>query len=129
MAYDFAAVSDKIFALQTKASIIEAKAKAQVDPIKAEIAELEQELILAMQDSGLTSIKGKKSSAEIKEPVRIGIKDFAEFEKFVYRRKALHLFERRISSKAYNELKDSLGGKSVPGLSEFVQTKINIKKA
>ena len=129
MAYDFAAVSDKIFALQTKAGIIEAKAKAQVDPIKKEIAELEQELILAMQDSGLTSIKGKKSAAEIKEPVRIGIKDFTEFEKFVYRRKALHLFERRISSKAYNELKDALGGKPVPGLSEFVQTKINVKKA
>lgn len=129
MAYDFAAVSDKIFALQTKVDSINAKAKAQTDPIEKEIADLEQELMLAMQDAGLKTIKGAKSAADIKESIRIGFQDFAEFSKFARRKDALHLFQRRISVPAYNELKDSLGGKPIPGLSEFVQTKISVKKA
>ncbi len=77
----------------------------------------------------MKSFKGNKSVAEVKTTLRVSIKDFTELEKFVIRKKALHLFERRISSTAYKELKESLGGKALPGLSEFDQARLTVKKA
>lgn len=129
MAFDFAALCDKIFDLQAKVDKVETKAKLDVKDWKLEIDTLEQQLMLAMADGGLTMIKGKKAKAEVKESLRVSIKDFEILSTFLIRKKWLHLFERRISTKAYEEAKQSLGGKEIPGLSEFIQQRLNVTKA
>ena len=129
MAFDFAALCDKIFDLQAKVDKVETKAKLDVKDWKLEIDTFEQQLILAMADGGLTMIKGKKAKAEIKESLRVSIKDFELLSTFLIRKKWLHLFERRISVKAYEEAKQSLGSKEIPGLSEFLQQRLNVTKA
>ena len=129
MTFNFAEVSDQIQVLQEKIAVIEAAAKAKTSPLQEQVKDLEQQLTLAMQDAGLEEIRGKKSVAKITKKLRIGIADYAKLEAFVIRNKALQLFERRISSKAYTELKESLGNKPIPGLSEFRQPDISVKAA
>lgn len=129
MTFDFANTADEILDLQDKVDKIEAKAAAQTKDFKARIKELEELLLAALQDADMKSFTGKKSVAEVKESLRISIKDFEELEKFIIRKKALNLFERRISSTAYKEQKELLGGKPIPGLSEFTQARLNVKKA
>jgi|LSQX01.1.fsa_nt_gb hypothetical protein len=129
MSYNFSETADRIAELQRKTKEIEAAAAAKCEPLKDEIKVLEQELMLAMQDAGLSLIKGKSSEAKLGEELRIGFQDFEEFSKFAKRKDALHLFQRRISVAAYRELKESLGNKPIPGLSEFMQPKLNVKSA
>ena len=129
MAFNFADVSDQIQALQEEISVIETAAGSKTKPLKEKVKELEQQLLLAMQDAGLKVFKGQRSEAKITEKLRISISDFAALETFVLRKKALQLFERRISSKAYTELKENLGNKPLPGLSEFLQPNISVNAA
>ena len=129
MTFDFAGIADEIVELREKVDAIMAKAAAQTKDSTARIKELEDLLLAALQDADMTSFKGKKSVAEVKTSLQVGISDFEALEKFVNRKKALHLFQRRISVTAYRELKDQGGDKPIPGLSEFMQAKLHVKKA
>lgn len=130
MAFDFSTLCDEIFTLQSKVDKINAKAKADTKGLEAEIAIKEQELFQAMEANGnLLGVKGKKSKAEIKETLRISFGDFDKMSTFILREKALYLFERRISVKAYEELKAKKGNKPLPGFTEFTQRKLNVSKA
>ncbi|HRO59387.1 MAG TPA: hypothetical protein PKZ27_02935 [Rhodocyclaceae bacterium] len=127
MSFDFGGTADRIVELQGKIGAIMAAASEKTKAMAAEVKDLEETLFLAMRDSGLTTIKGVNAEASVKETMRVSIADYEALEKFIIRKKALHLFERRISTKAYNEIKDSLGNKPVPGLSEFLQPRISVK--
>lgn len=127
MSFNFSEVADRIVDLESQIHEIESAAAAKTKDLKQQVKDLEEQLQLAMIDAGVKQIKGAKSEAKIDERLRVGFQDFEAFEKFCLRKKALHLFERRIASTAYREMKDSLGGKPVPGLSEFIQTKVNVK--
>ena len=129
MAFDFVKTADRIFELQQQVDQIKAAAKAKTSGMEAEIKDLEERLMLAMNDAGMTKVEGKHSVAEVKTKLRVSIGDFEKLAAFVYRNKLLHLFERRIGIKAYEELKESKGGKDIPGLNEFNQPIITVKKA
>ena len=106
-----------------------AEASAVVDRLDAERRALEDELINRMDEAGTDIVRGDSATISISENIRPQLQDWDTFNKFVLRKKALHLFERRISSTAYKELKESLGGKALPGLSEFDQARLTVKKA
>ncbi len=126
MSVNLSELSDQIAALQEKISKIETAAKAKVAPLKEEVEDLEVQLFLAMEDAGVSEIKGKKSKAVIKESLRVNFEDPEAFFNFCIRKKALHLFERRIAVNAYREMKESLGNKPVPGLREFTHAKLKV---
>lgn len=125
MSLNLGQLADEIYAKNAAL----ASANAVVKGIEAEKRELENTLLAAMQDAGTDIIRGSDATVSISEVVRPQLKDFDLFAKFVLRKKALHLFERRIASSAYKELKDELGGKPIPGVDEFTQTRLNIRKA
>src|SRR5690606_37090522 len=125
MTINFGALADSLYEKNEEIS----QANAKVEELKREKREREDTLILAMQDAGTNIVRGNKASVSISEVSRPQIQDFDAFEKFVLRRKALHLFERRIASTAYRELKDQLGGKPIPGLTEFNQVRLNVRRA
>lgn len=131
MSFDFGGTIDKIQDLEDKANVIMTAASSKAKPFSEEAAQLKELLEAAMRDANLGEAKGTKSSAKAKisETLRLSIDDWASLEPFVYRKKLLHLFERRISTKAYAELKDSLGNKAVPGIKEFLQARLSITKA
>gem|GEM_PF-3214294 len=123
-------ISDLCEAINTKQKAIDKLNEAtelKVAPLKLEIATLETQLVSLMHEAGMKVFKGDKAMAEIKISIRAQFDDFDKFAQFVYRNKALHLFERRIGQKAYTELKDTRGGKEIPGLKEFKQEKLTVK--
>lgn len=124
MSYNFGATADKLY---KKAQDL-AKANAKVKDLENEQREIQNELLAAMNDAGTGIIRGKFATVSISETTRASIADFEAFEKFVLRHKALQLFERRVSSTAYREMRDTLGGKEIPGLSEFTQQRLNVRK-
>ena len=131
MAFDFGTTIDKIQELDEKASVIMTAAASKAKPFSDEAAQLKELLEAAMNDANLAEVKGPKSGAKAKisETLRVSIEDYSALEQLVYRKKLLHLFERRVSTKAYAELKASLGNKPVPGLKEFLQARLSITKA
>lgn len=126
MSVNLSELSDQIAALQEKVDKIKTAAKAKTGPLEEQIAGLEEQLFLAMEDAGVSEIKSKKSKADIKESLRVNFDDPETFFNFCIRNKALHLFERRIAINAYREMKESLGNKPVPGLREFTQKKLKV---
>lgn len=129
MTFDFVGTADRIVEIQAKIDAIEAKAAAQTKDLKQEVKDLTELLQAAMDSAEMKALKGKHSEAKLERRLRVGIGDYETFEKFCIRKKALHLFERRISTTAYREMKESLGGKPVPGLSEYLQPKVTVKPA
>lgn len=118
-------LGDSIYTLQQRIS----EAAARVKDLESEKRAIETQLMLAMQDAGTDIVRGDIATISISETIRPQIQDYDALTRFILRRKALHLFERRISSTAYREMKDSLGGKGIPGLTEFVQARLNIRRA
>lgn len=129
MSFDFATAAAEINALRDKVDKIHAVADAKTKPLEDAIKLKEEALQQAMESAGLKEFTDGKSVAEIRSSLRVGIKDYSAFEQFIYRKKALHLLERRVGIVAYREMKESLGGKPVPGTSEFNQTKLVVKRS
>jgi hypothetical protein len=128
MSTDFGALCDTIATKQAAIDKANLKHKEKMKPLEAEVEDLEQELLVAMKEAKLLSVTGRQGEATIKEKTRVSFADFAVFAELVYRKKLAHLFERRISVKAYEELKKSMGNKPVPGLSEYVQETLSVTK-
>jgi len=124
MAANLGALADAIYSKGEEVS----QANAKVKELETEKRALEERLLNEMREAGTDIVRGATVTVSISETVRPQLADWGDFERFVLRKKALQLFERRISSKAYNELKDSQGGKAVPGVTEFVQTRLNIRR-
>lgn len=120
-------LGDLADALYTKNEEL-AKLNAKVKLADAERIQLQNEVMAALDDAGTTTAKGKRASVSLGETSRFNIADFDLLSTFLIRKKALHLFERRISSKAASEMIESLGGKPIPGLSIFTQRRINVSK-
>lgn len=69
--------------------------------------------------------RGQLATGSIKESIVPTIKDFVDTSKFIYRHKAIHLMETRISAKAYREFLKERGG--VPGLEPFTRRDLNVQ--
>lgn len=124
MSVNLGELGDRIFSKSAEIAAIDAQRKE----LEQEKRELENELLAAMQAAGTDIVRGTLATVSISESVKPQIADIEKLYQFVLRKKALHLFERRISATAYRELKDQLGDKPIPGLSEFTVTKLNVRK-
>lgn len=124
MAINLGALGDSIYDKADEIVLANAKVKA----LEVEKRGLEERLLNEMTAAGTAIVRGVKSTVTITESVRPQIADFEAFEKFVLRKKALYLFERRVAAVAYREMKESMKGKAVPGISEFVQQKLSVRK-
>lgn len=117
-------MADKIYALSGEIAKIEAQ-KKEVEEAKRD---LENQLIAAMGEAGTDIVRGETASCSLSESVRPQIADFEALTKFIKRTGDFQLFEKRIGANAYREVKERLGNKPVPGLTEFTQTKLSVRK-
>lgn len=127
MTLDLGGLADDIAKKQVAISKIMLAAATKAKPFTDDIKVLEEQLQLAMMDSGVVKIEGKVGVAEIKTAIRVGFADWEEFITFAKKHNALHLFPRSIGVVAYRELKELRKGKPIPGLSEYEQTSLNVK--
>jgi len=124
MSENLGELGDLIYAKSAEIATIDAQRKE----LDSERTALENRLIAAMQAAGTDTARGKVAAVSISISPKPKIDDIEALYSFVLRKKALHLFERRIAATAYREMKDQLG-KPIPGLSEFNVTRLNVRKA
>lgn len=124
MATNLGELGDRIFRKQAEITAAEARRKE----LDQEKRDMENELLEAMTKAGTSTVRGQLANISISESIKPQIVDLDKLYQFVLRKKALHLFERRISTTAYREMREQLGNKPLPGLSEFTVTKLNVRK-
>lgn len=105
-----------------------AAANARVKELEGEKTQLETKLLQSMKSAGTDIVRGDTATVSISETVRPKIDDFEAFASFVLRKKAIHLFERRVAANAYREMKESLNNKPIPGISEFTHERLNVRR-
>lgn len=76
-------------------------------------------LLAAMQAEGMDVVKVDRFSAKVEEKKRPHVLDWEAFYTFVRRSGDLQLFERRVSSKAFQEILESRRGKELPGVTTY----------
>jgi chromosome segregation ATPase len=124
MTMNFGERCDALYELREKI----AEAQSKVDALEKQKREMEDDLLAAMTEAGTDLVRGQRATASITETVVPQIADMEAFGQFVLRKKALHLFQRRIAATAYRELKESLAGKPVPGVNEFTKISLSLRK-
>lgn len=103
------------------------QAQHAVDEMQKLRKKREDRILQYMGETGLTLMRGSKATVSASETIRASFSDYDEAIKFIKRKGWWHLFERRISSKAYAEARQALG-KPIPGLLEYKQTRLNVRK-
>jgi len=96
----------------------------QIRSINQDLEALKLAIIEKLDDSKLDMGRGHLATAAIQERVVPTLKDFESFERFVYRHKALHLMETRISAKAFREMLEERG--EVPGVEPFTRRDLSV---
>lgn len=97
----------------------------QVNQLKAQMAELENELIAEMDRQGVTKSTGGAATVSISTTVRPSVEDWDAFYAYIHRHKYYHLLERRPSVSGCNELLETKG--KIPGVVPYTQRKLNIR--
>lgn len=124
MAVDFGGLCDSLYKKNEEIDRVNERLKVLAGEKRA----IEDELMAAMVDANTDVTRGKKATVSISTTIRPQLKDMDALAPFVYRNKAIHLFERRIAAVSYREMIALRKGKPIPGIDEFPQTRLNIRK-
>ena len=76
-------------------------------------------LLTAMQAEGMDVVKVDGFSAKVELKKRPHVLDWDTFYAFLRRTGDLQLFERRVSSKAFQEILEARNGKELPGVTTY----------
>lgn len=82
----------------------------------------------AMAEQGTDIVRKEGFTVTNVEKHRPNVVDWDAFYAYVKRTGALHLLERRVSSKAYSEVLESRKGKDVPGVNDFTYQQLQIRR-
>jgi hypothetical protein len=87
-------------------------------------SELEMKLIGEMTSEGLSLARTDYGTVSVTKEDVASVKDWAEFEEYIYENRALHLLQRRASNPAY---RDELAVKGkVPGVETFTKVSLSL---
>lgn len=102
------------------------KAEKVVRDLKRSRALLEGKLLQKFKREDIDGCRGKRGAARVLIARFPSIKDRSKFDKYVFKHRALDLFQNRISARAYQARLDE--GEAVPGVSVYERTSISIRK-
>jgi hypothetical protein len=86
------------------------------------------ELQAAMVAQGTDIARKEGFTVTNKDKERPNVVDWEAFYGYVKRSGNLHLFERRVSSKAFSEIMESRKGKDMPGVNVFQYQQLQIRR-
>ncbi len=112
---------DALYALREKKRGLEAQAKE----VEAEAAEIEARLMETLDAQGLAKATGSKASVSTTSTIAANVLDWDSFLAYVYKNKAGHLLQRRVSDPSWREAVELKG--SVPGTEPFVKKRLNLR--
>ena len=114
---------DKIFSLRKKKLELEAAVK----DVEGQIADLDSEVMEALEASGLDKTSTKSGTVSLSTSTVAQVTDWDAFYTYIYKNKFGHLLQRRVSDPAWRELMEQ--GKKVPGTTGFTKKKLNYRVA
>lgn len=89
---------------------------------------VEQELFAALNAAGgLNGATGSGLTVSVVTSIVPNVRNWDEFERYVHRHKAFHLFERRVHTKAWREETDHLK-EPVPGTEPYERKRLNVRQ-
>jgi hypothetical protein len=117
-----AAMADRLYKLKA----LKAEAQAKLDAIDDERKAIEAELINRLPKDDSTGVQGKvaRVSLIIKDVPQV--EDWVKVYAYVAKQKAWHLLQKRVSSKAVEELWED--GKKVPGIVAYPKVTVSLNK-
>jgi len=100
--------------------------RAKISKINSKREDLEHQLMKALKKAKLNKAAGVSASANIHKSRHLNIVDLEALNRYVARKKAFDLYQRRLNSKAYfDRLED---GEKVPGVDIYEKTSVRITK-
>lgn len=103
-------------------------AAAALKEIEREVAVIEEELFDAMEKAGVDQVRAAGLTVSMQSSTVPKVTNWEDFERYVHRFKAFHLFERRVHTKAWREECDARNGE-VPGVEPFTKVRLNVRAA
>jgi len=113
---------DEMFMLRERIRGLERQKKET----EAQLEALSTQLMSRLNEVGTMYARGTLASATITEQVVPTIDDWGKVSEWVMENDAIYLLHRRISSGAWNELRDA--GTDVPGIEPFTKRAVSLKK-
>ena len=114
------AVIDKYHELREDKRLLE----AQLELLKKQMSEVEQELMQRMEVEGISKSTGKTATVSVSESVVPTVLDWNEFYNFIHKNNYFHLLERRPSVTGCRELFETKG--QIPGVAPYVKKKLHM---
>lgn len=112
---------DALFELREK----KRKLEASIKDLEDQAAIIETRLMESMSASGLEKMTGCKASVSVTTTVMANVEDWDAFLAFIYKNKAGHLLQRRVSDPAWREMVEIK--KVVPGTQPFTKKRLNLR--
>lgn len=112
---------DEIWELREKKKDLEAKAAV----IETEIKAMEEKLMERMENDGVDKCTGKKATVSISSSIVGNVTDWDTLWAYVYKNKAGHLLQKRLSDASVRELFELKG--KVPGVEPFTKKRLNVR--
>lgn len=112
---------DKVFRLRKKKSELEAAVK----DVAGQIADLDQEILNAMDASGMEKVTTKLGTCSRSTSTVAQVEDWDKFLNYIYKNKYGHLLQRRVSDPAWRELTER--GTKVPGTAPFIKKSLGYR--
>lgn len=113
---------DALFKLREELRVKQEEEKA----IQERIGAAEAVLMETMNKEGVDKSTGKLATVSISETITGNVVDWDVFYQYIYKKKAAHLLQRRVSDPAIRELFEKFG--NVPGVEPFTKKRLNVRK-
>ena len=112
---------DALFELREK----KRKLEASIKDLEGQASLIEERLMESMDKDGIDKMTGRKASVSISTTTVANVEDWDAFLAFVYKNKAGHLLQRRVSDPAWREMVEIK--KAVPGTQPFTKKRLNLR--
>ena len=123
MAKDIGKLTDRLFDLKEE----KADTNAKLKELNGDIREVEIELLNEMHNQGLYKAGGARGGVYISRQVVPKVENWDEFYDYIREHDYLHMLERRVSRKAYQEQYEE--GQDVPGVAPVVFDELRTRKS
>ena len=78
-----------------------------------------QEIEQRMHAENIESASGAMATVTLKKKEVPNLENYEQLAAYVYKHKALHLFNRAINNRAWNDIRAERNGKEIPGVGAF----------
>lgn len=123
MAKDVGALTEELFVLKERKTEINAELKE----LNGDIRKVEMELLEEMHKQGLYKAGGRRGGVYIARQVVPKVVNWDQFYDYIKEHDYLHMLERRVSRKAYQEQYED--GQDVPGVDPVVFDELRTRKS